>query len=69
MDVVTPEGLVGACQQAVAMGTVMTMAAMVPVHVVGMYAFFTKLDKMFNPHRLLANQRRRHFVNRIANKY
>ncbi len=49
-----------ACQQSVRIGTMVSMLAM--------YAWFLKVDRMFNPHRLLADQRTTQFVKRITNK-
>jgi hypothetical protein len=68
MHVITPKEFEQTCLQTVAIGTVISLMAIVPVHMIGMYTTFTKLDKMFNPHRLLANQRRRKFAKRIAKK-
>jgi hypothetical protein len=41
---------------------------MLAVNMVAMYAWFLKLDKMYNPHRLSADQRTTQFVKRITNK-
>lgn len=69
MSVLTALDFVENCKQPVAIGTLISMLSMVPIHMIGMYTLFIKTDKMFNPHRLLAKQRRRIFVNRVANKY
>jgi hypothetical protein len=68
MTVMTPKDFEEACTQTLTIGTAITMLAMIPVNIIGMYTLFIKLDKMFNPHRLAANQRRRLFVNRIVPK-
>ena len=68
MNVITPTVFEEACKQPVAIGTLMSMLAMVPIHITGMYTLFIKMDKMFNPHRILANQRRQIFVNHLAKK-
>jgi len=57
-----------ACKQPVIVGTVVSLAAMLPVNFIGMYVLFTKLEKTFNPHRILAKQRFQKFSNRIAKK-
>jgi hypothetical protein len=68
MTVITPKDFEEACKQPVVIGTVITMLAMLPVNIIGMYALFIKIDQMFNPHRLAADQRRRFFANRIGHK-
>jgi hypothetical protein len=68
MNMMSPEDFVEDCKQSVAMGTLVSMLAMLPIHVTGMYVFFLKLDKMFNPHRILADQRRQNFAKRLAKK-
>ncbi len=37
------------CQQPVAIFTAVQFIAMLPIHVIGMYALYIKLNKMFNP--------------------
>jgi hypothetical protein len=68
VDVMTPKDFQDACMEAVAMGTLISMLAMLPANVLGMYALFIKIDKMFNPHRIAAKQRQKLFSNRFANK-
>jgi hypothetical protein len=68
MNVLSAEDFVEDCKESVAMGTLVSMLAMLPIHIIGMYAFFLKLDKMFNPHRILADHRRQIFTKRIAKK-
>jgi len=60
------EDFVEDCKQSVALGTLISMLAMIPIHVIGMFAFFLKLDKIFNPHRILADQRRKVFAKRLG---
>ncbi len=64
----TPEDFENACKQPVIIGTVISMFVMLPVNMLGMYAWFIKMDQMFNPDRLLANKRRERFVKHITNK-
>jgi len=66
MNVISPEDFVDDCKQSVAIGTLISMLALLPIHLIGMYAFFLKMDKMFNPHRILADQRRQIFVKRLT---
>ena len=68
VSVMTPKELEDACKESVAMGTMISMLAMLPVNVLGMYTLFTKIDQMFNPHRVMADQRRKQFINRVANR-
>jgi hypothetical protein len=68
MTIMTPLDFQEDCQQTVAIATLMFMLIMAPVHFIGMFTLFLKADKMFNPNRLLANRRRRLFVNRVTNK-
>jgi hypothetical protein len=68
VDVMTPKDFQDACMEAVAMGTLISTLVMLPVNVLGMYTLFIKIDKMFNPHRIAADQRRKLFSNRFANK-
>jgi len=68
MDVMTAKDFEEACKQPVAMGTLISMLAMVPIHIIGMHVLFVKIDQMFNPHRLLADQRRQLFVKRLTKK-
>jgi hypothetical protein len=57
-----------ACKQPVIIGTVISLAAMLPVNFIAMYALFTKLEKTFNPHRILAKQRQQRFAHRLTKK-
>ncbi len=68
MNIITADDFVEACKQPVAIGTLISMLAMVPFHIIGMYALFIKIDKMFNPHRLLADQRQKIRGNRVTQK-
>jgi hypothetical protein len=57
-----------ACKQPVIIGTVVSMAAILPVNFIGMFALFSKLEKMFNPHRLMAIQRHQKVLKRMSKK-
>jgi hypothetical protein len=57
-----------ACKQPVIIASVVSMAAMLPLNFLGMFALFTKLEKIFNPHRIMANQRQKGFAHRLAKK-
>ncbi|CAF4317526.1 unnamed protein product, partial [Rotaria sordida] len=54
------------CKQPVAITNAVSMIVMVPVNIVVMFAFFTKLDKMFNPNRLAAKARHKMLVSRVS---
>ncbi|CAF3971174.1 unnamed protein product, partial [Rotaria sordida] len=54
------------CKQPVAIVTALSMVVMISVNIIVMFAFFTKLDKMFNPSRLAAKARHKMFVSRIS---
>jgi hypothetical protein len=62
----TLKQLEDACGQPVIIGTVISMVAMIPLHLIGMFVTFTKAENMFNPNRLMAEQRQRTFVSRIG---
>ncbi len=68
VPVMSAKDFENACKQPVIIGTVVSLAAMLPVNVIGMYALFTKLEKTFNPDRIMANQRFKKFSNRITKK-
>jgi hypothetical protein len=68
MSIISAEDFVDACKQPVAIGTAICMVVMLGVNVLAMYAWFLKLDKIYNTQRLLADQRTRQFIKRITNK-
>jgi hypothetical protein len=68
VSVISPKDFEEACKQPVIIGTVVSLAAMLPVNFIAMYAFFTKLEKRFNPHRILAKQRQQGFAHRLTKK-
>jgi hypothetical protein len=68
VSIMTPKDFEAACKQPVIVGTLISTLALLPLNMLAMYALFTKLDKMFNPHRLLADYRRPVMIKRIANK-
>jgi uncharacterized membrane protein YjgN (DUF898 family) len=68
VPIMTPKDFEEACKVPVAIGTVVSMLALLPVNMIAMYVVFIKADKMFNPDRLLADQRRRVWIERFANK-
>ena len=54
------------CKQPIAITTTaVTMMFMGVVNAISMYAFFLKLEKMYNPSRIAADLRRKTFMNRI----
>ncbi len=65
MNIITAEDFVIACQQPVAIGTATVMSTILVINTIAMYAFFTKLDKIFNPHRIKVKQWRRAFAKRL----
>jgi hypothetical protein len=68
VPVMSPKDFEDACKQPVIIGTVVSLMAMVPVNFIGMFAMFSKLEKMFNPHRLMAIQRQKKLFRRIWRK-
>ena len=57
VNVMSPKDHVETCTQPVAVATAVTMVFMVPVKMFAMFTMFTKINKMFNPAHILANQR------------
>ena len=55
----TPRDFQEACKQPVIIMTTVSMVAMFPIHALGMFAIFIKLNKMFNPQYIQADLRRR----------
>ncbi|CAF1393869.1 unnamed protein product, partial [Adineta steineri] len=49
VPVMYPQDFINACKQPVAIMSAVTMAAMVPIQALVMYAAFTKFSNMFNP--------------------
>ena len=58
-QVMSPKDHIETCMQPIAMMTAITMVAMVPIKIFAMFTMFTKINKMFNPAHMLANQRAR----------
>ena len=57
VDVLTATEIVEQCKIAVAVANAVGLVAMMPVHIIGMFVLFTKIEKMLNPHRLAAKIR------------
>ena len=53
------------CKQPIAITTAVTMMFMGVANAISMYAFFLKLEKMYNPSHIAADVRRKTFMNRI----
>ena len=68
VNVLTGTELVEQCKQPVAIATAVTMMVMMPVHMVGMFALFTKIEKMLNPHRLAAKIRQQKMAARRSTR-
>jgi hypothetical protein len=62
----TPKEVEEQCRQPVAIMTAVTMIAMLPVHLLSMFAMFTKMEKMFNPSRIAAKARHAKSLRRVA---
>ena len=58
VKVMSPKDLEEACKQPIAVMTAVTMLTMVPINAMGMFVLFTKVNQMFNPNHVMANQRR-----------
>lgn len=63
----TPKDFEDACKQPVTISTAIVIFIMLIVHMLGMYAWILKMDKIFNPDRVLAKERTHRFVERITN--
>ena len=57
----TPEDFVKACQQPVAIGTALSLIATIPIHLIGLFSLFIKLNKLFNQSYVQARQRAQRF--------
>jgi Na+/pantothenate symporter len=55
--IMTAKDLENTCKQAVIVGTVISNVALLPVHAIGMFVVFTKLNTLFNPKYLSQIQR------------
>ena len=60
--VLTAKDLEDACKQSVAVIAALSILIMLPIKTIGLYAFFVKLEKMFNPHRIRAHVRRQAYA-------
>jgi len=52
--------------QPLAITTVLSMMAMVPIHFIGMFTLFIKLNQQFNPNRIAAEVRQMKSMRRLA---
>ncbi|CAF0806646.1 unnamed protein product [Rotaria sordida] len=52
ISIIDPKAFEEACKQPVALMTVATFAGMIPLHAMGIFAMFTKLNKMFNQNHI-----------------
>jgi hypothetical protein len=66
MVVISPKDYEEQCKQPVAITTGATMAVTGILHLVTMFALFTKLDKMFNPNRLASKIRQEQFLKKVS---
>ena len=66
MNVISSKDFEKLCEQPVAIGTAISMLVFVPIHILSMFALFTKLNNMFNPNHIMANLRRQKFANRVS---
>ena len=57
MDVMTPKELEESCQTPVLIGTLIGHLVFVPVNILCLFTIFLRIDKQFNPNRLLFHQR------------
>ncbi len=68
MNVMTPKDFEDSCKQTVAIATAVSMLVMLPLNMIGMFAFFTKMNQLFNPNQLKVDLRRQLFNKRHINK-
>ncbi|CAF1199553.1 unnamed protein product [Rotaria magnacalcarata] len=66
MMIITPQDFETACTQPVAIVTTLLSIAMVPVHIVGLFTLFTKVNKTFNPNFMRAKLRHNERIRRVA---
>ncbi len=66
MNVISSKDFETLCKQPILIGTVMSMMVFVPLHMISLFAVFTKLDKLYNPNHIMANLRRNKFANRVV---
>ncbi|CAF4860961.1 unnamed protein product [Rotaria socialis] len=66
MTVITPQDFEAACQQPVAIVTTLMFVAMVPVHIIGLFALLTKVNKTFNPNFVKAKLRHNERIRRLS---
>jgi len=62
----TPKDLEEACKQPLAIATVLSMMTIVPIHFIGMFTIFLKLNQQFNPNRIAAEIRQN---NRLVRQF
>ena len=55
----TPKDLEEACKQPLVIATVVSMMTMVPIHFIGMFTIFIKINQQFNPSRIAAEIRQK----------
>lgn len=68
MNVMSMKDFEQNCKVSVAIGTTINMLVMIIIHIGGMYSLFIKIDKIFNPRRIMARQRHKMFLNRVSHK-
>jgi hypothetical protein len=68
VTVMTPKDFEDTCKQTVIIGTLISSISMIPLHILVMFILFTKMNKMFNPHRLSAKVRHQKLLTRITKK-
>ena len=64
-EILMSKAFIDTCRQPVAIATAVSMLAMFPVNAIGMFTLFTKMEEMFNPKRIMAEQRHEAFLKRI----
>jgi len=68
VPVISTKDFEEACKQPLIIGTLVSFAVMLPVNFISMYVLFTKLEKIFNPHRILAKHRQQKLAHRVTKK-
>jgi hypothetical protein len=65
VNVLTPQEYEQQCKQPIAIASALLMLVMASINMVSMFAMFTKLEKLFNPHRLATKVRQHKFKNQV----
>jgi len=66
MKIISSKDFETLCQQPIAIGTVISMIGLIPIHVISMFVLFTKANNLYNPNYIKVNIRRHKFANHVV---